>query len=205
MKEITNALTANNALNYLFLGENNIGSEGAKDIALALQTKATLYIPDVLQEGATGISLPPNSTLTYLDLSGNQIGDEGATELGRLLQSTKSLTYLNLSFNGIRDDGARAIAYALQPQSDIPTCNTSLTEIDIGMYLQEESGETETQPSNCYFSGLNKITDIGILAFSGVILTNKKVKRLFLGPSEGTSFYSICIDNLCINYRLILR
>ncbi len=79
-KEIADALKNNQSLTDLVLGHNKIGDKGAKEIADALKK---------------------NKSLTRLVLDHNQIGDEGAKEIADALKKNQSLTSLDLDFNQI--------------------------------------------------------------------------------------------------------
>ena len=101
---LADALTEENTtLTELDAGWNQMGDEGAREMARAL--------------GA-------NSSLKILDLRSNWIGDEGAKALAAALARTTTLTRLNLNDNVIGDEGAKRLADALR-------VNTSLTDVDL--------------------------------------------------------------------------
>ena len=83
----------NTALYRLQLDDIQIGNEGAKALANALQV---------------------NTSVQILELRENQIGDEGAKALATALQSNTSLQYLSLLSNQFGDEGGRAFLNALQ-------------------------------------------------------------------------------------------
>ena len=96
---------------YLSLGENQIGDEGAKAIGKTLQTNTSLQFLNlddnqIGNEGAKAIgkALQTNTSLLNLDLSGNQIGNEGAIAIGKGLQTNTSLQYLYLNRNQLGND-----------------------------------------------------------------------------------------------------
>ena len=75
--------------NNINLSYNNIGDDGAIEIAGALQHV---------------------TSLTTLDLRLNSIGRDGAIAIANAFGNVRSLTRLDLSYNNIRDTGAEAIA-----------------------------------------------------------------------------------------------
>jgi hypothetical protein len=108
---VLTSTTENNAtLTTLFLGNNNIGDEGARALAAALDN---------------------NATLTRLDLDGNNIGAEGARALAAALDKNATLTTLFLGNNNIGDEGARALAAALDT-------NHTLQVLDLGHDLYDD-------------------------------------------------------------------
>jgi Ran GTPase-activating protein (RanGAP) involved in mRNA processing and transport len=90
-------------LTALTLEYNEIGDEGAKALAAALEQ---------------------NTTIIQLDLGVNQIGDEGAKVLAVALEHNTTLTQLSLWDNQIGDEGAKALAAALEQ-------NTTLTQLNL--------------------------------------------------------------------------
>jgi len=96
---------------------NNIGAEGAKELAKALATNTTLtklifYNDNIGAEGATALAkaLTANTTLTTLIFYNNNIGDEGAKELAKALATNTTLTTLSLNINNIGAEGAKELA-----------------------------------------------------------------------------------------------
>ena len=77
---------------------NNIGVEGAKRLAEALEK---------------------NTTLNVLDLYDNNIGDKGATRIAEALEKNTSLKELYLGFNNIGDEGAKRLAEALEKNTSL--------------------------------------------------------------------------------------
>ena len=75
-------------LTSIDLDSNNIGDDGAKDIAEALKT---------------------NSTLTSIDLQSNNIGDDGAKDIAEALQINSSITSIKLKYNNISDKMIKTI------------------------------------------------------------------------------------------------
>ena len=86
---------SNCKLQELYLGDNNIGPDGAKYLAEALRHS--------------------NCKLQTLDLSDNNIGDDGAKYLAEALRhSNCKLQTLHLGNNNIGDAGAEAFADVLR-------------------------------------------------------------------------------------------
>lgn len=73
-------------MEYLNLGENNLGGAGAKQIAEALKV---------------------NTTLIEVDLSLNYIDDEGGKAIAEALDVNKTLKVLAMSGNEIEDKDLR--------------------------------------------------------------------------------------------------
>lgn len=84
---------AGDELQVLDLGGNQIGDQGACELAKAL--------------------LIPNGVLRTLDLSKNSVGDAGAMELAKVVESHQDLEELVLSSNTINLKGAGALAEAV--------------------------------------------------------------------------------------------
>lgn len=83
-------------LTRLSLDWNQIGDEGAIDLAVSLEL---------------------NSTLQYLDLSGNHISDRGAQHLAKTFTINFCLKEVHLNDNQIGDDGASALAQSMRRTS----------------------------------------------------------------------------------------
>ena len=103
------------------MDSNQIGVEGASEIAKVLNDKTSLTIlwlssNQIGDEGASEIAkaLKHNTSLIILRLDSNQIGDEGASKIAKALKHNTSLSQLYLVFNEIRDEGASEIAKALK-------------------------------------------------------------------------------------------
>ncbi|KAJ8607619.1 hypothetical protein CTAYLR_005759 [Chrysophaeum taylorii] len=92
-------------LEVLYLGENNVGEDGAKAVSEMLLNSST--------------------TLNKLDLSSNEIGDEGAVALLDSLKTNKALKVLYLSRNKISDNGAADMMRLLEENDDV------LEELDL--------------------------------------------------------------------------
>ena len=127
-------------LNTLDLGGNQIGAEGAKDVADALRVNRVSPI----FSSSTQIDFF-TQTLNTLDLGYNKIGDEGAkclsdalrvNRVSRIFSSstqidffTQTLNILNLKWNGIGDQGAEHLSAALR-NNMVSRIFSSSTQID---------------------------------------------------------------------------
>lgn len=90
---------------------NEIGSEGATEIAKSLETNTTLQ----------SIQLHCNYSSILYSLEGNDAGNEGATAFAQLLDKNEKLVLIGLSKNFIGDEGATAIAKTLCTNSTLQT------------------------------------------------------------------------------------
>ncbi|WP_353273599.1 leucine-rich repeat domain-containing protein [Wolbachia endosymbiont (group A) of Agelastica alni] len=97
-------------LTSLDLRDNNIGDEGAKELAngnLTNLTSLDLSFNRIGDKGAKELANGNLTNLTSLDLTGNNIGDEGAKELAN--GNLTNLTSLGLSLNRIGNKGAKEL------------------------------------------------------------------------------------------------
>ena len=76
-------------MSNLYLSSNNIGAEGTKLLAIALEK---------------------NKTLKLVDLSDNLVGDEGTKALAAALEKNTTLHQVYLNSNHTGAEGARALA-----------------------------------------------------------------------------------------------
>ena len=90
MDEIKRVFQNNPTLTTLDLSRNNIGAEGAKDLAKALEK---------------------NTVLTSIYMSSNNIGAEGTKDLAKALATNTVLTELSLSYNDIEAEGEVVIKH----------------------------------------------------------------------------------------------
>ncbi len=151
------------SLTNLDLTEQEIGAEGAKDLAEALKVNKTLtnldlYNNQIGAEVAKAFAgtLEVNKTLTNLNLGSNQIGAEGAKAFAEALKNNKTLTSLYLSLNQIGAEGAKDLAEALK-------VNEALTDLNLS---------------------LNQIGAEGAKAFAGTLEVNKTLTNLNLGLNQ---------------------
>jgi len=92
------ALAHNDTLRVLYLNQNKIRAEGAKQLASALKN---------------------NETLQTIGLDGNQIGDIGAMSLSKALKVNASLLEMSISANDIGYDGAQSLAASLKDNNTL--------------------------------------------------------------------------------------
>ena len=85
-------------MSNLYLSSNNIGAEGTKLLAIALEK---------------------NKTLKLVDLSDNLVGDEGTKALAAALEKNTTLHQVYLNSNHIGAEGARALASALEKNTSL--------------------------------------------------------------------------------------
>jgi Leucine Rich repeat len=106
----TRVLTLNTSAVDLDFDWIGLGNEGAKAIAMALQT---------------------NSSTRSLSMKGNLFGDDGAVAIASVLNANTTLVDLALYDNSIADVGTIALADALKR-------NTSLQRLSLGNMLGDE-------------------------------------------------------------------
>ena len=80
--DIFQALKVNTTLQVLGLSPNNIGIEGARGIAEALEINKNEFDPSAIGKAMTANSY---STLQKLSLSYNRIGGDGASDIAERL------------------------------------------------------------------------------------------------------------------------
>ena len=130
----------NLGLSKLNLKNNQIGDEGAKAIARAIEKNPQIPLQQLwLQnnqigaEGAKAIALAiektPQIPLQQLDLGYNKIGAEGVTAIARAIGKTPQipLQQLNLGCTQIGDEGAKVIARAIEKNPQIPLQQLNLS------------------------------------------------------------------------------
>jgi Leucine Rich repeat len=118
-------------LRYLILSGNNIGLEGARELANGLNNNRSLRHLDLSgnclkDSGACYIlnATTDNVSLVYLDLSFNEITDDCVAAIAALLRSNRTLRCLRLSDNLISNSGADIMFEALRD-------NTTLQELEM--------------------------------------------------------------------------
>eukprot|EP00808_Paulinella_micropora_P024065 g55965.t1 len=111
----------NSKLSNLDISLNNIGPQGAKHIAEAIQENKTVIelrmeVNKIGPAGAEAIAnmLKVNLTLTALDFGRNGTGPQGAQSIADAIKVNSSLKILQLSWNGIGDEGVKHFAAALK-------------------------------------------------------------------------------------------
>jgi NLR family CARD domain-containing protein 3 len=130
-KQLAKELATNSTLEWLSLGQNNIGDGGVIALARALAANNSLTwlqlrrtrFGDAGME-ALGQLLIQNETLQWLGLGLNRFTIVGLTFVANALKINKGLTWLDLSGNNINDAGAMALGDALRS-------NTSLSRLSL--------------------------------------------------------------------------
>eukprot|EP00512_Aurantiochytrium_limacinum_P011912 CAMPEP_0171574862 /NCGR_PEP_ID=MMETSP0961-20121227/5646_1 /TAXON_ID=87120 /ORGANISM="Aurantiochytrium limacinum, Strain ATCCMYA-1381" /LENGTH=399 /DNA_ID=CAMNT_0012130331 /DNA_START=124 /DNA_END=1320 /DNA_ORIENTATION=+ len=120
MTKVTRIIDIKEDTTEVDLGGDNIGTEGAKTVAKALERcKNLIYLSlwgsNIGVEGAKSIakSLEGCKNLVELDLWGNGIGSEGTKAVAKALEGCPNLTHLYLGENNIYVDGVKALAKSL--------------------------------------------------------------------------------------------
>ncbi|KAL4484696.1 hypothetical protein ABPG74_019873 [Tetrahymena malaccensis] len=126
----------NQEIFYIYIKENNIQTEGAKEIALSLQKLQKI-------------------TNLNLNLCKNNIKVEGAKQIALALKKCKNIKVLKLYLgeSNIQDEGARQIASTLESLPDMTNLILGLNSNNIG-----------TQGSNQIVAALQKCVKISNLA-----------------------------------------
>ena len=105
---ISDILKINDSLKELDISNNEITSDGAKEIATAFRV---------------------NTTLEKLDISCNTLSDDGVTFISDGFKNNFSLQKLNISHSDITDRGIKVIAEAIQINSTLQNINISKNHI----------------------------------------------------------------------------
>jgi len=125
---VASALKRTTTLQKLYLYDNKIGDDDAKEIAAALMQNCSLqsfslWGNKIGNDGAKEIAtaIMQNTTLQTLDLDKNKIGDDGAKEIAAALLQNTTLHTLGLDYNDIGADGAKEIQAALLQNTTLQT------------------------------------------------------------------------------------
>uniref|UniRef100_A0A7S1CP72 Uncharacterized protein n=1 Tax=Bicosoecida sp. CB-2014 TaxID=1486930 RepID=A0A7S1CP72_9STRA len=136
----SHVVSADGVDSVLDLGNCEIGSKGAAQLAELLYSPATqsLTALDLSSNkltdlgcefggvGAICSALSKNTVLTALNLARNQIQHQGSAGIARMLKSNRCIKYLDLSRNMLRSEGAGIIARAIAPHSNRHSALVSL-------------------------------------------------------------------------------
>ncbi len=141
------ALKINNTLTTIELGYNDIGVEGAKDVAEALKI---------------------NKTLTTIHLERNYIGSEGAKYLAWALEINKTLTTIHLYYTSIGATGQKHLAEALKINK---TSSTTIYASDIyqkqNIYPLTNSGTVRLNSSLCCWVCKDEVEQLAAVSVPG--------------------------------------
>lgn len=124
-KELARAFAKGGAprLRRLDISRNCLGSEGVRELCIALKAHSALeelraQVVAAGPEGARRLGglLRASATLRVLDVAGNNVGDRGARELaaGAVENAGGALQALHLEMNAIADDGAHALSQVVR-------------------------------------------------------------------------------------------
>ena len=159
---IADMLRGNTTLTSILLDRNQIGTAGAKQLAIALELNRTLvslilYSNQIGDEGAKqlAVALNSNTTLRMLNLSRCEIGNVGAGKLAEMLRSNITLTVLGLRDNQIGDAGASLLAEALSHNTNVTVLALSGNQIEDA---QIDAKVHQALRRNCITYGVSPMT-----------------------------------------------
>jgi Ran GTPase-activating protein (RanGAP) involved in mRNA processing and transport len=118
---LAEALSNNNTLETLYLGNNYISDDGVYSLVNILSTH--------------------NNTLKTLVLQKNRITDKGVRYLARMLEVNQTLSWLYLGENEISDEGVRILSKAMESQYNtlemlVLSSNSLLTDLSVDYLLK---------------------------------------------------------------------
>ena len=133
---ISDFIKINKSLKELNISNNNITSNGAKEIAIAIKVNATLEKLDLscnmlFDKGATFISdgLTNNISLQELNISNNKITNEGTKEITKAIQINSTLQNINISKNHISTEGLLYFMEAVKNNCTLQVVNITHNNI----------------------------------------------------------------------------
>lgn len=119
-------LSRSQSLERLLLNGNRLGNNAAKGLSEAFEMGHFKYVDlndnEIGDEGVRAIALALESStcqIVEIELKGNLIQDAGATELGESLRLNQTVEKLSLDHNEIGDEGAIALAECLREENKI--------------------------------------------------------------------------------------
>ena len=181
-KMIADALNGHHSLKTLVLRCNNIGDDGAKHIADALKD---------------------NHSLTILDLKENNICADGAKMIADVLKYNHSLKELSLSDNNIGANGAKMIADALKINQNLTLLDLHENNIGDDGIKQIADALKDNHILETLNIGSNKIGDDGAKAIADTLKINHSLKILSLnGNNIGADGAKMIADALKDNHSL---
>jgi Ran GTPase-activating protein (RanGAP) involved in mRNA processing and transport len=182
------ALIKNVTLNYLNIGQNDIGDSGAALLGQALSINKTLQTL-ILDNNSIFNALPfcnglrTNTGLRTLSLWANYVGDDGIVEFAMALHHNRTLQSACLHDTNFKVSGAHALCEALK-------VNESLLTLDIG---NNEFGSDGAEfiaiglENNRSLQALdmstNCISEEGALCMGKALSKNESLQELFLGDN----------------------
>ncbi|CAF3972877.1 unnamed protein product, partial [Rotaria magnacalcarata] len=124
-------------MTMLNISYNNVGDDGARDLANALYNNKTLTNLNLSGNDITNIgvehlfvALQDNSTLKVLELRSCKTGHKGAMHLACLLRTNQTLTHLDLKYCDIENQGVKELTDALRTNKSLTTLFLSHNKID---------------------------------------------------------------------------
>jgi hypothetical protein len=166
-------LNQNEAIKFLVLQSNQIGSEGCRQLTKYINTSGigvlALIDAKLTAEGAKEICsvLKNNLLISELLLDLNPLGDDGVSAVADLLKHTRSLRILSLTRVGATTRGATALAQGL-------AANNTLTYFAFFGHSFEDEAASQFARALCKTNSLlqeldlslNGFTDKGVLSLS---------------------------------------
>ena len=190
MKKFASALPKNQTLRTLSLFDNNIGNEGAKQLADMLKVNTSIqemYLGynNIGDEGAKqlGGALAKNKTLRKLRLYYTKIGDEGAEVLADMIKGNTSIQEIDLGYNDIGDEGAKCLGGALANNKTLKVLLLNFNKIgDNGAeHLAHSLMANNTLQTIVLYD--NTIGDKGAESLATAILVNQGLSEMYLGSN----------------------
>ena len=200
-------LKISKSLKELDISNNEITSDGAKEIATAISVNKTLEKLDlssneISNDGAAAIidGLQFNISLQELNMSGNEITGEGTQKITTAIQVNNTLKQLDLSMNKISDEGENFLSDGLKNNISLLKLNISHNNItDRGIKVIAEAIKINSTLQNINISK-NHISTEGLLYFMEAIKNNCTLQVVNITHNNVTrsGFTSIkqCIENL---------
>lgn len=175
---IGNALRLNDNLCMLNLGDNQLGDEGASEIARGLQNHGSLeYLilsKNKISDAAEIATLLANvSELKWIDLSHNDLIT--ASSVFEVAASHSNLEHVDLSVNRLEDADASALVGALEATKDI-----NLFANQMGDETALAIGESGFGSVNKLNLGYNRIGNTGAQALAQALEKSHNLKELVL-------------------------
>ncbi|EED92186.1 hypothetical protein THAPSDRAFT_262646 [Thalassiosira pseudonana CCMP1335] len=169
LSSLSLALVDNTAVTHLWLGDNNITSEGAE------------YLIGTLES---------NNTIVYVELEGNRgIDDDIVSSISLALVDNKSITHLNLANNAITTDGAESTLQSLEA-NDPSLVDLMLDDVDL-VQSPEAEPILDALAANKHVTSLslnNTCFDDSLIAtLSLALVDNRSITHISLRDNKITS------------------
>jgi len=191
---LTQAFVFSCVVTVLDLRHNDIGDEGAKDLAKAMEQTGCCLVSlslghcGITDEGVKhlAVSMAKYSFLHDLDLKGNNIGPEGVEALTMAITHRPGLVSLDLKENMVGNEGAASIAAALSNKNSLTDLNLSDNEIgDDGALMLARSLTINDQMKRLHLNA-NDIGDSGALEFRRALQYNNTLMYLDLSRNAAS-------------------